>query len=196
MSSISFYNVTKRGGFYMINIMCSAPAVVKLSDLKPFQGDLKKRTDKDVKALATSIQTEGLLMPFAVWTTESGDNMLLDGHGRLTALNELATKDAEILEQKFPCIRVTAASEEDARKALLQITSSYGKVTKEGAVKFCATIPTYHAPSINRYVHNTTKKPRKEKQAVNAVIRIAVPLDKEASVRDLLSQVDYIKVLG
>lgn len=179
----------------MIRIMCSAPETIKLSSLKPFQGDLKKRTDKDIKALAASITAEGLLMPFAVWTTENGDNMLLDGHGRLAALTELALQDNEIAEQKFPCVKVVASSEENARKALLQITSSYGKITKEGAVKFCATIPEYRAPSINKYVHVPVARIKKEKQKTESIIKISVPTEKEAEVKKLLSEVSYIKVL-
>jgi len=179
----------------MINIMCSAPTVVSLKDLKPFQGDLKKRTDKDVKALANSITSEGLLMPFAVWTTDNGDNMLLDGHGRLAALTELAATDTEILDQKFPCIKVVAKSEEDARKALLQITSSYGKITKEGAIKFCAKIPEYHAPSINKYVHKSVARMKKEKPTTESIIKIAVPTEKVEEVKALLAQVAYIKVM-
>lgn len=182
-------------GGVMINIMCSAPSVLKLSELVPFQGDLKKRTDKDINGLKQSITTEGLLMPFAVWTTSDGVNMLLDGHGRLAALTELALEDNEIAEQKFPCIKVTAKSEEDARKALLQITSSYGKITKEGAVKFCAKIPEYRAPAINKFVHKPIQKMKTEKPKTESIIKIAVPTEKENEVKELLKQVSYIKVL-
>lgn len=179
----------------MIKIMCSAPETVLISNLKPFQGDLKKRTDKDIKSLANSLVAEGLLMPFAVWTTDTGDNMLLDGHGRLAALTELALQDNEIAEQRFPCIKVVATSEENARKALLQITSSYGKVTKDGAIKFCATIPEYRAPSINRYVHKPISRIKKEKVKTESIIKISVPTDKESEVKKLLAEVSYIKVL-
>lgn len=176
--------------------MCSAPTTMLLSDLVPFQGDLKKRTESNVKQLAASILTEGLLMPFAVWTTPDGKNMILDGHGRLAALTELALQDNDVAEQKFPCVKITAASEEDARKALLQITSSYGKITREGAVKFCAKIPEYHAPAIEKYVHKPVKRVKKETQATETIIRVSVPNDKVAAVIELLQQVNYIKVLG
>lgn len=178
----------------MLQIKCSASDTVKLSELTPFQGDLKKRTDKDVAELKESLTKDGLLMPFAVWK-HKGKQYLLDGHGRLQALNELAADDQEIATTDWPAIVVTANSEEQARKTLLQITSSYGHITKDGAVKFCAKIPGYKAPSINKFV-NKIERPRKEKLApkTEALIKIYVPLDKEAEVRQILASVDYIKV--
>lgn len=179
----------------MIDIKCSAPDMLKLEQLTPFQGDLKKRTGKDVKQLKDSIKNEGLLMPFAVWENDS-KFMLLDGHGRLTALYELSLVDESILQQPFPCIKVQAESEEQARKALLQITSSYGKITKDGAVKFCATIKGYKAPAINRFV-NKVERPHKLKVAPNAetIIRIAVPAERAEEVKSILASINYIKVL-
>ena len=179
----------------MIQIKCTAPDMINISSLKPFQGDLKKRTDKDIKALADSLSTEGLLMPFAVWQAPTNEYLLLDGHGRLAALKELADTDKDIQEQEYPCIKISAESEVEARKALLQITSSYGKITKEGAIKFCATIPEYKAPSINKYVHKPVARIKKETQKTVSVIKITIPTDKVEDVKALLSQVPYIKVM-
>ena len=91
----------------MINIKCSAPDKLKLSTLVPFQGELKKRTEKDVKALADSIMQDGLLMPFAVWQ-HNGQNYLLDGHGRLAALTDIALVDNSVVDQKMPVIIINA----------------------------------------------------------------------------------------
>lgn len=183
----------------MIEIKCNAPASIKLRDLKPFQGDLKKRVSSDVTALAASIHFEGLLMPFVIWKN-AGSNYLLDGHGRLAALSKMATEDISILEQDFPCIEVEAEDEASAKKALLQITSQYGKVTKDGALHFCATIPEYHAPSIDKYIHkpishkkveqNTFKQPMAE-----VVLHIAVKTEKVEEVKELFSKVSYIRII-
>ena len=178
----------------MVTIMCDTPDKLKISDLKAFQGDLKKRTSKDIEALSNSIQSDGLIMPFAVW--KNGDeNLLLDGHGRLAALTALALKDVSIVTQDFPVIYVMADTEEQARKSLLQITSSYGKIDKKGAIKFCEAIPEYHAPAINKYVY---KKPvaRKVNEKKNSmVIRLRVPEDKYAAALEIFKQVAYIEVL-
>lgn len=178
----------------MIEIKCSAPDEVLLSSLVPFQGELKKRTAKNIQELSDSIKQEGLLMPFAIWRNDD-KNYLLDGHGRLAALTELALQDRDIVEQTFPAIFIDADSEDSAKKALLQITSAYGRVTKDGAFRFTKTIPEYHAPSINRFVHKKAVARTVQNRPVGALIRIRVPVDKEQEVRDILSQVDGIQVL-
>lgn len=179
----------------MISILCDTPDKVTLGELIPFQGNLKKRTTGDIKSLAGSIQSEGLIMPFAVWKDNTGRNILLDGHGRLAALTELALTDTDVASQQFPVLYITADTEDEARKHLLQITSSYGRFNKQGVIKFCATIPEYKAPAINKYVHNKKVKRETVEHKTTAIIRIEVPADKEAEVRDLLMQVSYIKVL-
>lgn len=178
----------------MVKVMCQTPETIRLGELTPFQGDLKKRTERNIKSLADSIQSEGLLMPFAVWKHNDINN-LLDGHGRFAALTELALLDNEIAVQDFPVIYIEAETEEQAKKSLLQITSSYGKITKEGAVKFCSTIPEYHAPAINKFVHKKPVERKMPEQKHEQIIRIAVPLDKAQAVLDLFKSVDYIKVL-
>lgn len=180
----------------MVRIMCEGvKATAKLADMLAFQGNLKKRTDKDIEALAQSIKTEGLLMPFAIWPSNDGYK-LLDGHGRVAALQKLAEQDKEILDQKLPVIFVEKPTEEEARKALLQITSSYGKITKKGALEFVKTIPTYSAPAINKFVkyqHKPVTRPGKNDNIT--VIKIQVPTDKAEQVKATLKQIPEIKVL-
>lgn len=182
----------------MIEVKCDGiKDTLLLKDLIPFQGDLKKRTDEDVAELAGSLILEGLLMPFVVWRKDK-QNFLLDGHGRLQALQTIPETD----KQKFPVIFVDAATEEEARKSLLQITSSYGKITKKGAVQFTASIKGYKAPAVNKLLYKTVK-PKKmpiipAPQPLNdgdVIIRVAVPKDKEAALRDLLRNIEYIKVM-
>lgn len=179
----------------MIKIKCSTPDSIKLSALTPFQGDLKKRSDQDLNLLADSLLQDGLLMPFAVWKKSDSEQYLLDGHGRLAALTKLAGSDAEILEADYPCLYIEAETEEQAKKSLLQITSSYGHITKKGAVKFCATIPEYHAPAINKFVHSPQKRVTAKKNKDEQIIRIAVPKDAVASIIDILSHHASIRIL-
>lgn len=178
----------------MITVKCSAPDTIALPLLTPFQGDLKKRTEEDVKELAKSIIEDGLLMPFAVWQHED-INYLLDGHGRLAALSEILKVDPSVSEQQFPCILIHADTEAEAKKALLQITSRYGRITKKGAVHFCASIPEYKAPAINSLLYKKKERPKQsENKKTEARIIMYVPIEKEKEVRDLLKQVDYIRI--
>lgn len=177
----------------MIQIKCSTRDGVLLQELSPFQGNLKVRDQKNVDELKESLLREGLLMPFAIWRT--GDKKyLLDGHGRLDALLQLSMEDSNLLEVPFPCVYIEAATEEDARKSLLQITSSYGKITKKGVVEFTANIPDYAAPSISKFVAKPVSKVDVSRQKYS-VIKIRVPKEKAAEVKQVLATVDYVEVL-
>ena len=129
-------------------------------------------------------------MPFVVWRTPDGHNKLLDGHGRLLALQKLGTPS----DYAVPVIFVDAENENQAKQALLQIVSSYGNISKKGALAFCSTIPEYKAPSIRKFVSPPAAK-RKNTVLGKSLIRIMVPADKEAEVRKILADVEYIEVL-
>jgi len=178
----------------MLKIMCHTSDVITLGKLTPFQGDLKKRTGKDIKTLADSIRDEGLLMPFVVWRKDDV-NFLLDGHGRLAALTELALQDEDIVTQALPVLYIDTDTEEQAKKMLLQITSSYGKISREGALKFCASIPSYHAPAINKFVHKRPSRHKAAQKPDSTLLRIRVAGDKVQAVLELFKSVDYIEVL-
>ena len=181
----------------MIKINCETSDELKLTDMVAFQGNLKKRTDEDISALQESLKTEGLMMPFAVWKHE-GKNYLLDGHGRKEALIRIATVEPELLNSEWPVIYVNADTEDEARKALLQITSSYGKITKAGVKQFCVSIPNYKAPAINKFVTKTVpvKKQVAEKSApTKTIIKIRVDNDKVEQVRSILKEFAFIEVI-
>lgn len=178
----------------MVRIMSNVDTKLRLENLVPFQGDLKHRSKKQVSELAASILSEGLLMPFAVWSN-TGSDYLLDGHGRLQALQLLAEDDASILEQEFPVVFIEADTEEQARKALLQITSSYGNITRQGVAKFCATIPEYKAPSISKYTHVPKKRKQLEERPNETILRIAVDTNRLTEVMQIFKEVDFIRVL-
>ena len=183
-----------------MEIKCSTKDTIKLTDCTPFQGNLKKRTVQDIQELKESLLREGLLMPFAVWLHDD-KKYLLDGHGRKEAIVQLAVEDATLLTVDWPCIYVEADTEDDARKALLQITSSYGKITKTGVKQFTVSIPDYKAPSIAKFMPKV-KKPETENVSlpkvadnVKRVVKIRVAKDKLNEVLGILKQFDFIEVL-
>ena len=180
----------------MITIKCKTQDTVKLDECVPFQGNLKRRTTQDLQALKHSLETEGLLMPFVLWVHD-GKKLLLDGHARHQALMSMSDNEdgAYILARDWPCIYVEAETEDDARKALLQITSQYGKITKAGVSKFMATIPNYTAPSVSKFTAKAPKKTTAKKVEGFQVLRVRVPVDKYAQVLEIFKQVSYIEVL-
>ena len=183
-----------------MEIKCTTKDTIKLTECVPFQGNLNKRTPQDIAELKDSLLREGLLMPFAVWDHDD-KKYLLDGHGRKEALVQLAVEDASLLNVDWPCIYIRADTEDDARKALLQITSSYGKITKTGVKQFTVSIPDYKAPSIAKFVAKpVTKKveavdPVQRPNQDKVVLKVSVTKDKVSEVKKILEQFDFIKVL-
>lgn len=184
----------------MIKINCETKDKLKLVELIPFQGGLKKRTEQDLKELKESLTTEGLMMPFAVWKRDD-KYLLLDGHGRKQVLMQMVDEDPSLLSVDWPVIFIDADTEDDARKALLQITSSYGKITRSGVKQFCVSIPDYKAPAISKFVANKTTVTNKSISAAQkstpdkVVLKVRIEKDKVAQVKEILSQFSFIEVL-
>ena len=183
-----------------MEIKCTTKDTIKLTECVPFQGNLKKRTAQDIAELKDSLLREGLLMPFAVWDHDD-KKYLLDGHGRKEALVQLAVEDASLLNVDWPCIYIKADTEDDARKALLQITSSYGKITKTGVKQFTVSIPDYKAPSIAKFVAKPVIKkteavdPVQRPNQDKVILKVSVTKAKVSEVKQILEQFDFIKVL-
>lgn len=179
----------------MIKINCSTKDTVRLTDCVHFQGNLKKRTQKDLDALKDSLNREGLLMPFAIWKQDD-INYLLDGHGRKEALVQMSMDDPSILSIDFPCVYIEADTEDDARKALLQITSQYGKITKVGVKQFTVSIPDYVAPSIHKFVNKPKDiVTKKVESSDKCLLKISVDKSKVDQVKEVLSQFNFIEIL-
>lgn len=179
----------------MIDIKCpQAEHSLLLTEMEPFQGELKKRTEQDIAELKASLEREGLLMPFAVWQHE-GKNYLLDGHGRRQALLSLIEKEPEVISTKFPVVMVSADTEDDARKALLQITSTYGKITKQGVKQFTVSIPDYVAPSIKKFVPKPVKEVKVKPVSTKTILKIRLDNDKVGQVKDILKQFTWLEIL-
>lgn len=116
-----------------IFIKCSADEVCNFHDLKDFQGDLKIRTEKDIEKIKNSLKKHGFAFPFFVWKNND-TNYVLDGHGRLAALKELANNGVTI--PNLPIVRVKCKDEKAAKRLVLQLNSHYGQMTKESVMKF------------------------------------------------------------
>ena len=183
----------------MIQIKCSTKDTISIMEMIPFQGNLKKRTQQDIDQLKESLLREGLLMPFAIWEHDD-KKLLLDGHGRKEAIIQMAVDSPDLLTVDWPCVFISADTEDDARKALLQITSSYGKITKIGVKQFTVSIPNYTAPSIKKFVESKPKENKEssnneKNKTKNRIIRIRVPEDKMNEVVNIFKEFKFIEVL-
>lgn len=179
----------------MINVKCSTGDALSVTEMTPFQGELKKRTDKDIDAMTASLDTDGLLMPFAIWRSE-GKNYIIDGHGRYQAVTKMCiTRDAALLQQRFPVLFIDAETEAAARNALLQITSTYGKVSKGEVIKFAAPVVNCTAPVLKAAVPKI-KTELRARTGNKVVIKLNVHKDKVEALLKLLRQVDGVEVAG
>ena len=177
----------------MIKCRCATPTTVLLTDMIPFQGDLKKRTDRDIADLCESLLLDGLIHPFSLWKKPDEDKRyILDGHGRREALIKLSLTDPGILQQEFPLLEVEAENEEEAQKALLQISSTYGKITRKGIIHFTKNIPEYKAPIIRHHAARVSTGRQVEPDSV--IVRLKVPKSIVPKLTELLKQVDGVEV--
>ena len=117
----------------MIVINCTGSDTIQLHELTEFQGELKERSAGDVEKIIKSIKKHGFSFPFFVWKND-GKNNVLDGHGRLLALKQMAAAGEEI--PALPCVYISAKNEAEAKEKLLKLNSQYGHMTADSVADF------------------------------------------------------------
>ena len=71
--------------------------IVKTDELIPYAGNAKLHPHEQIDQIAQSIQEFGNNDPIAVWHNEQGEMEIVEGHGRLLALNKLGIKEAPVI---------------------------------------------------------------------------------------------------
>ena len=120
-----------------IEINCTGSDTIQLHELTEFQGELKERSAGDVEKIIKSIKKHGFSFPFFVWKND-GKNNVLDGHGRLMALKQMAAAGEEI--PALPCVYISAKDEAEAKEKLLKLNSQYGHMTADSVAAFIGDI--------------------------------------------------------
>ena len=116
-----------------MEVKCKTQHTLPLEELTEFQGNLKERDSVDVGKIIKSIRKHGFSFPFFVWNHDA-INHVLDGHGRLLALKQMAHEGENIPE--LPIVYVDCRDEADAKELLLKLNSQYGKMTAESVREF------------------------------------------------------------
>ncbi len=75
-----------------------------IEQLKPYEKNTRKHKDYDVGEIAKSIEAYGFCDPIGIW----GENIIVEGHGRLLAAKKLNMKEV-------PCIRLDHMTDEQRR---------------------------------------------------------------------------------
>lgn len=117
----------------MIQIKCTTKDTLELSQLTEFQGNLKERESTDYEKIERSIKKHGFSFPFFVWKHD-GKNNVLDGHGRIGALNRMVASGEKI--PPLPVVFVDCKDEAEAKEILLKLNSQYGRMTAESVREF------------------------------------------------------------
>ena len=120
-----------------IVINCTGSDTIQLHELTEFQGELKERSAGDIEKIIKSIKKHGFSFPFFVWKND-GKNNVLDGHGRLLALKQMAAAGEEI--PALPCVYISAKNEAEAKEKLLKLNSQYGHMTADSVAAFLGDI--------------------------------------------------------
>lgn len=90
-----------------------------INDIKPYKNNAKIHTPEQIEQIKTSIKEFGMNDPIGVW---GKDNIIVEGHGRLTACQELGYEEV-------PVIRLDELTDEQRRAYTLahnQLTMNTG----------------------------------------------------------------------
>lgn len=103
--------------------------------VKPLQGNLKDLETEEHDKLLSVLNKRGFKGCAYVWFDKDGQPYWTDGHqrDRVMRLNELRDETLKGDDQyKIPYVTIEAADRKTAVEQLLEFTSQYGHVTREG----------------------------------------------------------------
>ncbi|MBF0607432.1 MAG: DNA modification methylase [Magnetococcales bacterium] len=115
----------------IISICCQGSRYLSHTDMVQFQGNLKTLSESNLKKLKASILKYGWVAPVFIWN----DKQIIDGHGRLIALQSLLEEGYTISD--LPVVDIQAKTEKQAAEILLSINSQYNTMTNDGLTEFC-----------------------------------------------------------
>lgn len=104
-----------------------------LEDLIWFQGDLKNLSDESYEKLKKQILELGFSEPVTVWE-DGGKLKLLNGHQRVATLRKMQEEGYRV--PYVPYSIVEAENEEEAKRKVLSLTSTFGEITPLGLAHF------------------------------------------------------------
>lgn len=70
---------------------------VRTDELVPYAGNAKLHPNEQIDQIAQSIQEFGNNDPIAVWHNDRGEMEIVEGHGRVLALNKLGITEAPVI---------------------------------------------------------------------------------------------------
>ena len=133
-----------------IRILCDGSELVDPEALVPFQGAFKGMLPADREKLRRQLIDEGIKAAATVWRRKVNGKTtlyLLDGHQRQDALLSLR-KDGWIVPA-IPVNFATVKDEAEARRTVMSLASTYGRVNTEELSAFSG-LAGYKLPELNQ----------------------------------------------
>ncbi len=119
-----------------IQIKCKGSMTLELEQLEPFQGSLKDLSKENYNKLRKQIIDLGFSEPICVWKNEGKYN-ILNGHQRVRVLQEMKRSEG-FKVPRLPVVEVEAASEHEAKKKVLSLTSQFGEISSDSLFEFAS----------------------------------------------------------
>ncbi len=120
-----------------IGVHCKTADRLLWRDIKPLQGNYKKRTTEDIQKICNLIKKRGIRFPSFV-SRIGKEIYAIDTHGRLLAYEKLESEGWII--PPVPVVFIDAKNKTEAKQLLLECDSRFGKISQEGFVEFTAGI--------------------------------------------------------
>lgn len=175
----------------MIQIKCKCQDTALLRDMKPLQGALKHRTQQHINDLIDSLTSSGLLQPIIMW-----GEYIIDGHGRYTALCQLAKSEPELNDIQWPVVRVEADDIEQARAQLLEMNARYGKITPKGLEAFLSGSSIEVPKSLGVTVpKRTLSVGEKKPEQTHVLIKLRIEKDKVKQFTGIIKELSYVEIV-
>ena len=67
---------------------------IPINEIKPYENNAKIHTDEQIEQIKRSIKEFGMNDPIGIW---GKDNIIIEGHGRLMALQELGYEEVPVI---------------------------------------------------------------------------------------------------
>ena len=99
-------------------------------ELTNLQGDLKELDEQNEIKLKNVLEKRGFRAPVFVYRDKGGSIYLMDGHQRQAVMTKYDMNDNG--NYAVPYVEIPAKDLQEAQAILLEITSQYGTLTKEG----------------------------------------------------------------
>lgn len=110
-----------------VRVECDGAARIDISEMLPFQEDIKYLHKADYESLKSAICNDGFSEPIGVWKHD-GKHFVISGHQRLSTLKKMQEEGFEI--PKIPVSLINCKDKKAAKKKILELASVYGTFDK------------------------------------------------------------------